>query len=156
VSFCDIEGGQAGVGVAPGAVLTWGAGNIEADPLFVDPAGPDGLAGTEDDDVHLGAGSPCVDAGDPAFSSTVTQDIDGDLRVLNCRVDIGADESTLIPPGDGDVDGSGDTDLADIPGFVALALGTGSAADPCAADTNGDGVVDGRDVQAFVVALLAG
>ena len=45
ISYCDIDGG-------------WnGNGNIDADPLFVNP---------ENGDYHLGLDSPCVDAGDPA------------------------------------------------------------------------------------------
>lgn len=48
------------------------------------------------EDYHLKANSPCIDAGDcdyePADDET---DIDGDLRVLNGQVDIGADEYAL-------------------------------------------------------------
>jgi hypothetical protein len=54
--------------------------SVSADPLFVDPWGPDGILGTDDDDWHLqstngsrhdgfwqadGFDSPCIDAGDP-------------------------------------------------------------------------------------------
>ena len=41
-----------------------GAGNIDADPLFVDADGPDNILGTDDDDLRLLSGSPCIDAGD--------------------------------------------------------------------------------------------
>ena len=34
-----------------------GTGNIDADPLFADPDGPDNIAGTADDDYHLTEGS---------------------------------------------------------------------------------------------------
>ena len=37
-------------------------GNIDADPLLADSLGPDGLAGTADDDLHLLPGSPSIDA----------------------------------------------------------------------------------------------
>lgn len=40
-----------------------GEGNIGLDPLFVDPLGPDGIAGTSDDDLQLAPGSPAVDGG---------------------------------------------------------------------------------------------
>jgi len=63
----------------PGA-LEPGPHDIQADPLFVDPAG---------DDYHVRPGSPCVDAGTDAG---VTSDIDGDTRPMGAGYDIGADE----------------------------------------------------------------
>jgi nitrous oxidase accessory protein NosD len=58
-TYCDVEGGEAGVAVggSGGALLTWGPGNIDADPLFKDEAA---------DDYRLAGGSPCIDSGDPA------------------------------------------------------------------------------------------
>jgi hypothetical protein len=56
VSYCDVAGGQSGAQVL-NATLEWGPGNIDAEPLFVDAA-----AG----DLHLQAGSPCINTGDPA------------------------------------------------------------------------------------------
>jgi hypothetical protein len=57
---------------------------VAADPLLADPVTPD---------LHLLLGSPAVDVGDPAFVAEVGEaDIDGDLRVINGTVDIGADE----------------------------------------------------------------
>lgn len=38
-----------------------GRGSFDADPIFRDPLGPDGIAGTLDDDLSLDRGSPCVD-----------------------------------------------------------------------------------------------
>ena len=55
--------------------------NIDGDPLFVSAS-----------DYHLSGSSPCIDAGDPVGDYTGQTDIDGELRVLNDRVDIGADE----------------------------------------------------------------
>ena len=49
-----------------------GVGNIGDDPLFVDPDGPDGVPGTEDDDLRLSAGSPGIDA---AFNNAVPDDV---------------------------------------------------------------------------------
>jgi hypothetical protein len=63
----------------PGA-LEPGPHDLQADPLFVEPAG---------DDYHLRASSPCIDAGTDAG---VTTDIDGDPRPVGGGHDIGADE----------------------------------------------------------------
>jgi len=58
--------------------------SIFADPLFVKATRAD---------FHLTAGSPAVNAGDPAFAAAAGEtDIDGEQRVMGARVDIGADE----------------------------------------------------------------
>ncbi len=58
-----------------------GEGNLDADPEFVDSSA---------DNYHLQPTSPCIDAGDPKTS--VTDDIDGDVRPQGEAPDIGADE----------------------------------------------------------------
>lgn len=65
-----IEGGWAGDGNL----------DLTADP-FTDAAGPDGLVGTEDDDLTLAPGSVCVDGGDDASlpADWADRDADGDL-----------------------------------------------------------------------------
>jgi hypothetical protein len=77
-------------------VGTWGPTNLAVDPLFVDADGPDDRLKTwQDNDYHLSAASPCINAADPAFvPSHGATDIDGQPRVLHFRVDIGADEAT--------------------------------------------------------------
>ncbi|MCZ6816917.1 MAG: hypothetical protein O7F76_09535, partial [Planctomycetota bacterium] len=113
------------------------------------------VAGSEDDDLHLMPSSPCINAGDPDFvADPVDEDIDGDPRIFNCRVDMGADETLVALPGDGDLDGSGMTDVDDIPPMVDLLLGRGNPDHECAADLNGDGVVNGLDIQFFVAAMF--
>jgi hypothetical protein len=52
------------------ATVTWSIRNLSVSPKFVKP---DGVAGTEDDDLHLQSGSPCIDAGDNA---AVPEDLD--------------------------------------------------------------------------------
>jgi predicted outer membrane repeat protein len=101
----------------------WGSpNNISADPLFVDPDGPDDVPGTLDDDLRLAAGSPCIDSGSSGLlpADTTDADLDGDVgeptpidvaghaRVLCGGVDIGAHESGI-----GDVDCDGSVDLTD-------------------------------------------
>ena len=61
VSYSDVEGGQAGAFVHADSVLYWGAGNIDANPLFV--AGPVGDHYLSQTAAGQGANSPCADAG---------------------------------------------------------------------------------------------
>ena len=72
VSYSDVQGGWAGTG------------NINADPLIWDTRG------------HLLSNSPCRNAGDPNGDYSGQTDMDGQPRVIDGRVDIGADES--LPP----------------------------------------------------------
>ena len=65
VDYTCVQGLSGGLG---------GIGNIGDDPWFVDADGADDVVGTEDDDVHLLEGSPCIDTGHPAVQY---QDIDG-------------------------------------------------------------------------------
>ncbi len=95
VYFSDVQGGWSGPG----------SNNLDADPLFVQP-------GT--DNLRLGFGSPCVDAGDTASLPADALDIDGDgdtaeplpldladaPRVQGAAVDMGAYEGAfeILPP----------------------------------------------------------
>jgi Right handed beta helix region len=78
VDQCDVQGGEAGV-YKPGSVLTWGAGNLDVDPQFVDPDGPDNDPLTFlDNDYRPIAGSPVNDAGDNALVPSDLNDVDSD------------------------------------------------------------------------------
>jgi hypothetical protein len=78
VERCDVEGGQAGVHLV-GSVLHWGEGNLEVDPQFADPDGPDNNPLTLfDNDYRPIAGSPVNDAGDNALVPPDVHDMDGD------------------------------------------------------------------------------
>ncbi len=57
-------------------------GNLNTDPPFVDAEGPDGLAGTGDEDLRLRPGSPCIDAGNNDALPKDTADLDGDQNIL--------------------------------------------------------------------------
>jgi len=82
LSFSCIEGGAAG------------EGNIDQDPLFVDPNGGN---------FHLRADSPCVNSGCSAFSVWPGVDIDGHPRIVYGQVDMGADEYAIVDsPGEGE------------------------------------------------------
>jgi hypothetical protein len=79
VSRCDCQGGQAAAYVGAGASLTWGAGNLDLDPRFVDPNGPDADPLTvADNDYRLTILSPCIDAGDNALVAEDSGDVDSD------------------------------------------------------------------------------
>ena len=74
--------------------------------MFINPNGPDGKPGTEDDDLRLKPGSPCIDKGDanalPADSEDLDSDGDttepipldlaGKPRISGAGVDMGAYE----------------------------------------------------------------
>jgi hypothetical protein len=123
-----------------------GNGNIGEDPLFLNAAGGD---------FHLSAASPCIDAGNPDFTPdpSVT-DIDGQPRLMSCRLDMGADEFFTGQAGSADYDGSGHTDAGDIPHFVQSLLAITNLG-RCVGDLNADEHIDGADIQAFVTMLTA-
>jgi parallel beta-helix repeat protein/predicted outer membrane repeat protein len=74
-----------------------GLGNHGEDPLFVDADGDDNIAGTEDDNLHLLPDSPCIDAGDPDYVAEPNEkDLDGNPRVINGRIDMGAYEYSAL------------------------------------------------------------
>jgi len=78
VTHSDIQGGYPG------------SGNINEDPMFLDPDGQDNILGTEDDDLHLKSGSPCIDAG--TANGAPDTDIEGKPRPLGEGYDMGAYE----------------------------------------------------------------
>lgn len=107
VSWSNVQGGWPGIG------------NIDAEPGFI-------AAG----DVHLLPSSPCRNAGNPALVvASGTLDLDGDPRVLEGRVDMGADEF------------ADDCNANGVADWVDLAAGTSQ-------DCGGDGVPD--ECQPFV------
>ena len=91
-----------------------GVGNIDDDPLLVDPDGADDDVGTDDDNLRLLSGSPCIDAGDnTAVPVGVLRDLEGNPRFLDstllgtmATVDMGAYEFRR-PPGGARVIGDG-------------------------------------------------
>jgi len=71
--------------IATPGTLPTGTGNLAVDPQFVN---------TTTGDLHIPAGSPAIDAADPAAALTGLEavDIDGDARPQGAHADIGADE----------------------------------------------------------------
>ncbi|UCD75742.1 MAG: right-handed parallel beta-helix repeat-containing protein [Phycisphaerales bacterium] len=144
VRYCDVEGG-------------WdGEGNIDADPLFADPYGPDSAPGTEDDDLRLLPGSPCIDAAmNTAVPSEVDTDLDGNPRFIDdpdtadtgvgypC-VDMGAYEYQSCKE---DINRDGVVDIDDL--FEILGHWREG---PGIYDVNSDGTVDIDDIFAVLAA----
>lgn len=83
VAHTDLQGGQAAIAVLNGSIQ-WGAGNLDVDPLFADPDGPDGVVGTFlDNDYRPVAGAPVNDAGWNSMATTWgIYDLDREPRLV--------------------------------------------------------------------------
>ncbi|NOX57474.1 MAG: hypothetical protein GXP29_01280 [Planctomycetes bacterium] len=91
-----------------GLSLFAGNGNISLNPQFVDPLGPDGIAGTLDDDLRLMPNSPAIASGDNSLlpsdvldidrdgdtTETTPLDLDDTARIKGGTVDMGAYEAS--------------------------------------------------------------
>ncbi len=115
--------------------VTWEGDNLAVAPLFADPA-----AGN----YHLSTGSPCIDAGDPAYQPPPDEtDLDQQSRVFNDRLDLGADEYYPFP----DCNHNGVADEDDLSNGTSQDCNGNSTPDECEpADCNGNGVLDVCDV----------
>lgn len=81
--YSDVEGSQAQAYVDKGCTLNFGPGMIDHDPWFADP---------NRDDLHILYFSPCRQAGDPTDPDLPDLDMEGDPRIAEGAVDMGADE----------------------------------------------------------------
>ncbi len=133
VAYCNIEGGYTGTG------------NIDADPLFVDPGSGD---------YHLSPGSPCIDAGNNnAVPAGITTDLDGNPRFVDDpdTVDTGLGDPPVVDMGayefqgtscPWDCDGGESTDgTVGITDFLLLLAQWGSPGS-CDFDGGGVGITD--------------
>ncbi len=110
VTFCNVKNGTG---------QPWfGLGCIDADPLFADSA---------NNDYHLTRPSPCRNTADNSVVSEL-YDFEGDPRIHDGTVDMGADEFHLHLYSIGDViPGSPiDVKVVGTPGTTPLTLGLGS------------------------------
>ncbi len=154
-------------------------GNIDTDPMFMDPDGLDDVLGTGDDNFRLQPGSPCIDVGrNDALPSCLLTDLDGLSRAFDgdvngdAVVDLGAYESGDCNANDiADIQEILDGDLADcnenlLPDTCELDLfgaardcNANAILDECeiiaAGDYNNDGIIDAVDF-AVLTGLLAG
>ena len=90
VNYCCVEGGRPG------------EGNIDEDPMFIDP---------ENGDYHLQLGSPCIDNGKNDAIEGIYLDYDGKVRIWDgdeisgAIVDMGVYEFGALEPVEGDTNG---------------------------------------------------
>lgn len=142
LDHCVVKDGILGISAGSPDALVWGPGNLDKDPLFTDP---------DAGDFSLTAGSPAIDAGDPAFVPEPGQtDLDGGPRRVDGDgdgtpfVDIGADERPCLA----DLDGDGATGIVDL---LSLLAAWGPNANH-AADLDGDGTVGITDLLLLLAA----
>ena len=155
ITFSDIQGGWPGID------------NIDAGPLWVDANGVDNIPGTEDDNLRLSAGSPCIDAGRDSSVPADTADLDNDSDTIEpipldlngfprfiddlCTADTGNGTSSIVDMGayeflPSDIDSSGGVDFADFSRITSYWMDT--ACGTCdGADLACDGDVDWSDIQ---------
>ena len=143
-----------------GLISTLGLGNISTDPLFVrnpDDGGDGWGIGDNDNfgDLHLQVDSPCINTGDPLFTvDEGASDFDGEPRIQNCRVDMGADET----PVGNDCNSNGEPDSCDIYMGISQDCNNNGIPDECdiasgeSDDCNGNGIPDDCDVVAPFIA----
>ena len=157
ISYSDIEG--------CGSSAAWdtsfgtdGGGNIDAEPLLANPNGPDGMAGTEDGNLRLLPGSPCIDAGDnTAVPAGVTTDLDGNPRISNSVVDMGAYERGICGDADhpypvGELNSDCEVDIGDavILAVAWLSEDGGNGFNPdCDISVPADSAINGLDFAVF-------
>ncbi len=122
VTHSDVQGGYVGTG------------NINADPLFIDPA---------NGDFRLSCNSPCIEAGTntPPAGTLPVVDVEGDARIVDgdsngtATVDMGSDEFDLLWIFNGPATSGGTASFtAQAPpaqngfkAFVFISLGEGSS-----------------------------
>ncbi len=142
IAHDDVEDGQQGFYMAAQATLNWLDGNIDADPLFVDPGHWDDAntpADPNDDvwidgDYHIPSGSPGVDAGDNDRVPTDRMDLDEDEIVQEPLPFDFDQQPRFIDDLDTADTGSGTAPLVDLGPFEYFA------------DCNGNGIPDVIDI----------
>jgi len=115
-----------------------GTGNLDLDPMFVDP-----VMG----DYHIQRCSPCVDAANTVAADTDSRDVDEDTYTDEKTPDLDRF------PRDFDVPEVADTGVLEA-GFFPMDMGAFEY--QIRGDVNLDGLVNGEDIQPFTDCVLAG
>jgi len=66
ISYSDIQGGESGIVTNNNGTVYWLDGNIDTDPLFIDPLNGDYHLSWANYPIADSTKSPCIDAGDPS------------------------------------------------------------------------------------------
>lgn len=155
VSYSSIKTGAGEITADASCLLNWGSGNIDSDPLFLNPGewiDPNTPADPGDDwfvsgNYHISPASPCYDAGNNlSVPASSTADIDGEARIYGDSVDIGADEAYTDAL---DLNEDGIVNTADLLLFADSWLQNEPAM-----DFNDDGIVNTADFVRFASVWL--
>jgi parallel beta-helix repeat protein len=120
ISYSLLKGGLACVYLESGSTLIWGPDVFTVDPAFADP---------DMDDYHLTYASVlCRNKGDTSIPGLPDHDFEGDPRMANGMVDIGADEfhTHLYCMGDFTPGGAIEGKFVGMPGTSPVGLFFGS------------------------------
>jgi len=97
VDYSLVQGCNPG-GVWQSACGADGGNNLaDGDPLFIGPVDPT-TAPTTTGNLRLWAGSPALDTGNNSFITGIATDLEGNPRIVNGTVDLGAYEAPANPP----------------------------------------------------------
>ncbi|MBN1672366.1 MAG: chitobiase/beta-hexosaminidase C-terminal domain-containing protein [Kiritimatiellae bacterium] len=97
--YCDIQT----LSSPHGSISEDQTGSLSKDPRFIDPDGPDNVAGTLDDDFRLDSSSPCLDRADGNNAPSLD-------RLFNPRIDLSGVPNL----------GTGTPDYADIGAYERI------------------------------------
>ena len=130
-----------------------GPGNIHSDPLFSNPDGADNDPDTwGDNDYHLSAGSPCIDAGDNTAVPLDSVDLDDSARLTDdpATPDTGHGTPPLVDMGayefGDDCNLNGILDILDITAGTSLDCTGNGIPDECEPDCNANARADSCDI----------
>ena len=152
VSYCNVEGGQSRTSVSEYSTLTWGEGNIDADPLFANAAAGDfhlkSEAGrwdaTAEAWVFDSATSPCIDAGNPVDLNWMAELWPHGGRI-NMGVYGGTPQASMSLSGTGNAADLDHDDIVDISDLMRFAEDWPVAAVLLSTDLDRNGRVDLAD-----------
>ncbi len=124
VTYSDVLGGFAGMG------------NIEVNPMFID---------FNDQDLHLSAGSPCIDAADNTAVPADTDDLDDDFDFAEpTPFDLDGNPRFIDDPLTSDT-GAGECPVVDMGAYEYQDGSTGCCGD-CPTDVDGSGNTGASDL----------